>query len=791
MRREDIAAATDVTEFVRMLNHHHRVRKAVWEDDWLRVVWQDRDALKVYCKQLHADVNDRGQPKTPIPTYEGMVSPVLRHLVDHDLRPANPRRVWVDLETDSDVPFSQAIEGESRIFSWATEDEHGNRQHAMLEEDTDPAEAGLLRKLWEVLEHYDQVLTWGGDRFDFPIIKHRSTRHKLLRGSEREWRRWLWLDHLDLYRRMNMAAAESGDEKTSMALNAVSVALGVGEKDRFDSSKTRQAYDNATPCKSGQCMACRSCLMRYNIQDTALMPKIEEATGFVALLQTVADTCGTFADSRGSKPGVQVEGFLARLAREQKHKFPTLLKANSGLRYEGAYVLHPEKGAGVHRGVHVADFASLYPSIIRTWNMCPSTIIEEAIDPEQDTGFAYSPLTKQGFSTERRGMLPLAVEQLMFLRAKWNAAKSAATPGTDAWKDADRRSSAYKITANSFYGVIGDTTSRHYDRRVAESVTQCGKWLILETLKAAEMRGMKVIYGDTDSLFVEGATREEFVRFVAWCNDVLYPRILDEMGCDDNQIKLAYEKQFDRLIVTTAKKYVGNYVHYKGTDADATSKPEIKGMEFKRGDSLRITRRMQEEITYRLVGYKSDADPDDVAGFEQVLARWLDRVMEERFDVEDILVSKTLNKPLEDYKVANPMVRIAQDMEARGLDVAEGAKIHYVIVDAAASPQVVQTIEEYDPDNDGIDRMALWDKQIWPPTERLLEAAFPGHSWERFTGLVKARRAAERAKVRAEKQAVKDAEKATKKAAREAAREAKKRAKAAPPRKKRRTSAAA
>ena len=83
--------------------------------------------------------------------------------------------------------------------------------------------------------------------------------------------------------------------------------------------------------------------------------------------------------------------------------------------------------------------------------------------------------------------------------------------------------------------------------------------------------------------------------------------------------------------------------------------------------------------------------------------------MEERFDVADILVSKTLNKPLDDYKVANPMVRIARDMEARGLDVAQGAKIHYVIVDAYASPQVVQTVEEYDPDSNAMDRMA-------PPT---------------------------------------------------------------------------
>ena len=1145
IKRADIS---EPIEFLRLLNHHHAVRKAVWEGDWLRIVWQNRDALKYYCKRLHADTRD-GEPKEPIPTYEGMVSPVLRHMVDNDLKPATPRQVWLDLETDSDVPFSQAIEGEARILSWATQDAHGNQAHAMLDEDTDEDEARLLLELWDVLDQYDQVMAWGGNRFDFPIIKARSMLHKLLRGAEREWRRWLWLDHLDLYRRMSIASAESGDEKQSMALNAVAVSLEVGEKDRFDASKTRQAWENATPCASAECMMCRSCLMKYNIQDTALMPLIEAKTGFIMLLQTVTDTCGTFADSRGSKPGVQVEGFLARLAHKQGHKFPTVLTVNVGAKYKGAYVHHPEEKAGIHRNVHVADFAAMYPSIIETWNMCPSTIIEGEIDPDSDDAFAYSPLTGFGFRTERLGILPLAVTQLLQLRKKWNDAKSAATPGTPAWVEADRRSSAYKITANSFYGVIGDATSRHYDRRVAESVTQCGKWLILETLKAAELRGMKVIYADsvtgdrptivrepggdtevltfeelwecgidvagdghrqyrtlygwralavrdgvsgfypihvmmrhettkevveistkhgqtcvtvdhslmsggeqvkpdefisqrltfdrakaqssqgrtdldllevlkdyeltraykgglitrsfrstadgkwiyfggwgtpkqfirrryrtgtadyralcrllggylpdgsasikgvttsrhmfsisksnvawlrgfkkdairitrgvtfsvfdtgsnchalrsgtalmanvfavlggvtsrrkcipsfmfdacsaevdvflqammegdgycdasgawsyttnspklaaglsylwdqrgvahsfsfreskrayslrtrkqgerpsrysikhtrrpadaavydltvegaatfvdgvgrvvlhnTDSLFVEGATRGEFDAFCGWCNDELYPRILDEQGCTTNSIKLAYEKQFDRLIITTAKKYVGSFVHYKGTDATADSKPEIKGLEFKRGDSLRITRRFQEEIVYRLVGYQSTADPDDPVGFEEVCARWLDKVMEDTFDVDDILVSKTLNKPLDEYLVANPMVRIAQEMAARGEDVAEGARIKYVIVDASASPQVVQRVEEYDPDSDAIDRLALWDRQIWPATERLLETAFPGHSWERFTGLVKARKAAARAVIRAEKQAVKQAEQAARK----------------------------
>lgn len=751
IRRSDIE---DESKFVRMLNHHHAVRKTVIEGEWLRVSWRDRDATKHYCKRLHEATDDRAA----IPTYEGMVSPVLRHMVDNGLRPAPPRRCWVDIETDSRVPFSLATEGETRILCWVVVDFVDGKPRVvgrgMLNEDSDADEERLLRELWDALEHYDQVCAWNGDRFDFPIIKARSNRYGLLRGAIREWRRWLWLDHLLLYQRMNMAAAESGDEKTSMALDSVAQAiLGIG-KHAFDASQTWEAW-----AAGGRR---RQELIDYCEQDTVLMPLIEDKTGFIMLLQTVADTCGTFPDTRGSNPGVQVEGFLARLAHKLGHKFPTVIRAMGGDRYEGAFVLHPEKNAGVHRDVHVADFASLYPTIICTWNMSPETIVDNHDDIDALNPASHSPLTDQYFTTSRQGILPLAVSQLMELRAKWNDAKSAATPGTVEWKDADRRSAAYKITANSFYGVIGAPTSRHYDVRVAESVTQCGKWLILETIRAAEERRMKVIYGDTDSLFVAGASREKFEAFVSWCNTDLYPSKLAELGCPTNRIKLAYEKQFDRLIFTTAKRYVGNYTHYKGTDADASSKPEIKGLEFKRGDSLKVTRQLQEEVSYALVGFNraADEDPDDPATFHEIVGRWQEFVLQDPLPLDTIVISKRLNKPLADYTANQPFIRIAKEMDERGEDVGEGAKIAYVVTGPVDSPQSVLRADEYDPAATDIDRDAMWEKLVWPPTRRLLDAAFPDEDWSRYEGMVKARRAREAAERRAEKKAARLAAKA-------------------------------
>lgn len=663
---------------------------------------------------------------------------------------AEPRKCWVDIETDSRVSFSQAEE-RARILCWVVYDEHGKKFEGLLLEDTVADERRILQELWAVLDNYDLVAAWNGDRFDFPVIKTRTQQ----RGIKVEWRRWQWLDHMVLFQRMNVAA-ESGEEKQSFRLDAIAnTLLNVG-KHNFDASKTWEAW--STPdCSDTTCMKCRACLLEYCGQDTKLMPMLEEKTGFIKLLRTLGEACGTFADTRGINPTVQVEGFLQRLALKTGHKFPTVLSLAYGDKYDGAYVMEPSC-VGITKNVHVADFSSLYPSIIVTWNMSPETRVKrgEPIDDSHDLlglNLSYSPLTKVNFTTNRPGILPTAVQELMRLRKHWNKLKATFPPGSPKWKDADRKSTAYKVAANSFYGVVGSPMSRFFDRNVAESVAQCGKWLILQAVKEANDEGMDVVYADTDSVFVEGATRTEFEMFVEHCNTVLWPRVLKQVGCTENLIDLAYEKQFERIIFSAKKKYVGRYVHYKGTLADPeTSKPEIKGFEYKRGDAVRFARELQEEVIELLVGYGADGGCEDPYVFEAVLNRWKDRILNRPLHLDDVVVGKRLKKPLEGYvrKMLKdgsgyarqlPHIEIAREMQGRGEDVGEGVRIEYFIFDGSCSPMDCRHVGEWNDPLDSanpsgstmgesIDRFVIWDKQVFPATERLIAAAFPGHDWK-------------------------------------------------------------
>ena len=211
-------------------------------------------------------------------------------------------------------------------------------------------------------------------------------------------------------------------------------------------------------------------------------------------------------DVRPAQPQEALLGLLdppfERLAVERGTHFPTAQYRDNESGYEGAYVMRPAEGMGILRNVHVADFASLYPSIIITWNMSLETRKDMPVNGPIAPGHARSPLNGVTFEVERDGILPEALRTMIKMRKVYNDKKSAEPPGTDAWKSYDRISTAYKVAANSFYGVLGTTNSRFYVRAIAESVTKCGRWLIESTISEARRWKLETVYGDTDSVFV-------------------------------------------------------------------------------------------------------------------------------------------------------------------------------------------------------------------------------------------------------------------------------------------------
>lgn len=742
------------------------------EGDWLRVEFRSREDRRDVCferdnvRRMRAggyryrpeDV--KPNPMHGVSTYEADVDPVTRHFSDTGAIIQRPKRGYLDIETDSRVPFSR--KHEARVLCWAVCDDAGAVTCGMLREWSEAAEKELLEGLWLALEPLDLVAAWYGDGFDFPVICARSE----LLDVKADARRILFLDHLAAFKRMNMHAAESGEEKRSMALQSIAMALLGEGKDPFDASKTYEEWE-----AGGER---RRRLLRYCIQDTRLLPKIERKTGFLDLFVTICEVCRIFPDTKGLLPTRQLDGYLLRLGMEKGKHFPSreFVREEDGEereeeeQFKGAYVMEPKsldeawrKKRGLRDGfienVHVADFASMYPGIIISWNMSVETHVPMApVNGPVPEGCCRCPTTGSVFRVDVPGLLAEAVAEMLRLRKFWSDLKASLPPGTPEWVDADRKSNAYKVAANSFFGVSGSRHSRHSSRAVAEGITQNGVWLIRQTIHEAEKRGWEVVYTDTDSIFVIGVSREEFAEFTDWCNRELYPRLMTEQGCRENRTKIAYEKQFKTIVFTRKKRYIGVYAHYKGKAATAASKPEIKGLEYKRGDVSVLGARLQAEAVKMIV-----AGERNPGAYHDLLARSREHALHGALTIDEVAQAKGLNKSIGklDAKTGKWVVRddgyaaktkrdgteaaspphvvVARMLAQRGRDVSEGTKVAYFVLDDSA----IDPAKRFAPAEDfrgECDRHHVWESLVYPPTMRLLEAAFPAHAqhwagWER------------------------------------------------------------
>lgn len=704
---------------------------------------------------------------------EADVNPLRRFLSDHGQVSisTNPRIAWFDLETDSRCSFVDAVEkGLARILCWSiTALENGEAKlvaSGMLQADTDAAERALIEDFLVRCRDYDVLMAWSGQGFDFPVLEKRADAVKARPGgSYPQWTRWCFLDCMEVFKKYHAHVHESGEEKTSFKLNSIAQAVvGEGKKD-FNAVRTWEAW-----AAGGEE---RQRLLEYNEQDSMLMPKIEARTGYVALHVAASAVTRCFPDSRSLMASQQGDGFLLRLGEIHGHRWPTKKHTEEAAHYAGAFVMEPSR-TGVIENVHVADFASLYPSIIRSWNISPETVMWRLAQepPEGVCRLPYTEMVK--FSKARRGMFPLALDELVAQRAEYSKKQDVAEPGSPDWERYKRLSGAYKIVANSFYGIMGSAFSRFFDSNAAEAVTQTGAWLIKHVASASHGAGLEAFYGDTDSVFVSGESRI-FSQVVADLN-ASWGGILDGFGCAQKNIKLEFEKSFSRLVLVSAKRYIGRFSVYKGKPV-AGLKIEVKGLEYKRGDTVRLARIMQKGLIDLLLG---DAVPT-VAACKEFVDKWRARVFDGELSIDDIVISQSV-KSLDEYaerytsakcsgqgknkcayafsstavgpdvatkcprcgksrNVATPQahVRVAKILAERGEEIRSGTRVEYLIV----SPED-EKLEVMPARDEGalekIDRAYYWTSRIYPATARVLESVFPNESWVETTAERKKRR---------------------------------------------------
>jgi len=340
---------------------------------------------------------------------------------------------------------------------------------------------------------------------------------------------------------------------------------------------------------------------------------------------------------------------------------PTVRPADAGAHaaQQGGHVL--ESVPGLHRNVWVFDFKSLYPSIIRTFNIDPLSYVA---DPRPDEDLIQTPA---GAFRRMPAILPRLLDELFPRR------ETAKKIGDDA------ASNAIKILMNSFYGVLGTSACRFYNPALANSITSTGREILLWSKQWFESAGFAVLYGDTDSLFVRAhhgdpdEARERGRRLAMALNGDL-ARHIGARWSVESRLELKFEKLYLKLFLPrsrrgtrgASKRYVGLR---HGGDRGAL---EFIGMEAVRRDWTPLAKQVQRELYQRLFADQA---------VDQYLADIVRRVRHGELD-DALVYRKNLRKDPEEYTATTPPHVVAARKSTRPA----GRLISYVITTAGAEP---------------------------------------------------------------------------------------------------------
>jgi len=388
--------------------------------------------------------------------------------------------------------------------------------------------------------------------------------------------------------------------------------------------------------------------------------------------------------------GFRVDTYLMSRAKARGELIPPR-EERPYLPYAGGLVMNP--APGIHKKVAVVDFRSMYPNIMITYNVSPETLVRGGSSSARDVN--VSPEGGHKFVKEPRGFLPSALLDLVAERRKVEELAGQVRSELET-RVLQARERALKVISNATYGYTGWLGARWYCREVAESTTAWGRSLIAKASEIAQGIGLRVIYGDTDSLFVshdEKRTKE------------LLHRIDKELAFDAR-----VEKVYSMVVFTEAKK------RYAGITEDGTL--EIVGLEAVRSDWSEVARRAQREILEVLLFGRGKK------AAQAALDRIVSDVRSGKVPLEDFVLWKTITKPLSEYTVRAPHVEAARMLEERGWIVRPGDRIGYLVTEIAktggsrVSPFRFTSVGQ-------VDREYYVEEQILPACSRVLEVVGP------------------------------------------------------------------
>lgn len=575
-------------------------------------------------------------------------------------------------------------------------------------------ESMVIKKFIDTVKEQkiDIIVTYNGDNFDFPYLKERASKLRInpslgIDGSVIKLER----------RGMNLGARVRGRPHIDMypicrqvfnlsryQLEDVYLEIFGGEKLDIDVGEMAKVWD------SGDIDGLKK-LFQYSLSDA--VSTLEIAMTLLPLQYELSRiTRDLIYESSRSGSGQRVESLLMRKAHEMDIIAPNkpsdrIAEERQRTSYTGAYVVEPIKG--IHDNIVLFDFRSLYPSILISYNIDPSTIDCKCCPDDN-----YKTPTHHYFCKKKKGFIPGILNELVTKRIEIKK-KLREEKDPEKKRLLDVEQHAIKLLANSAYGYYAFARARWYSKGCAESIAALGREYIHKTIKEVENFGFKVVYGDTDSVYVIKPKEAGKEKIIDTANSFL-KKINEELP---EAMELEFEGFYPRGIFITKKRYA--LMDEKGILM-------VKGLETRRRDWSNIAKETQNGVLNAILHEKN---PEKAA---EIVKEVVKNIRKGDVPLKDLTINTQITKGLGEYVQPGPHILAAKKAMKKGYEFKQGDIVTYVVTRKGASisdkARIIDFVEEGDYDSD-----YYINNQVLPAVLRILEAL--GYSEDELKGFGK------------------------------------------------------
>ena len=383
------------------------------------------------------------------------------------------------------------------------------------------------------------------------------------------------------------------------------------------------------------------------------------------------------------------EGILIPWRKSEPEEFRSALDLLEG--DKGGLVFIPRPG--FYESVCELDFASMYPAIMKSFNISPETVDCPCCPDNPVAGTTHT------LCRRREGLIPRVLAPILEKRARYKELRDHA-PTPEERRRYEQRQGALKWLLVVSFGYLGYKNARFGKVAAHECVTALGREVLLQAKEVAEEEGYTLLHGIVDSLWL---SREELSE--DGCRS-LAEKISTRTGIP---INLEGIYRWLRFFPSKGRPGVAVSTLYAGAFRSGTIK--VRGLACRRSDTPPFIRRFQEDLLALLARAQNREEYRHlIPEASCLLEEGLRALRDGEILLPDLVVTKRLSRDPQDYRKASLTIIVAQERLARGIPTEAGQKIRYIITglsDPDPSSRA-RAFETFSPDH-SCDRAAYAD----------------------------------------------------------------------------------